>query len=116
VPATEAEMVKYFGNTYLAARVIFANQMYDLCQAIGVDYDQVRECVGEDGRIGHSHFDIWQGGYRGYGAKCFPKDIRALIQLAEERGVDFRLHKLIEEINRELAESQQIDDMEKMRP
>jgi len=46
IPATEAEMVKYFGNTYLAARVIFANQMYDLCQALGIDYDKVRECAG----------------------------------------------------------------------
>jgi len=116
IPATEAEMVKYFGNTYLAARVIFANQMYDLCQALGIDYDKVRECAGEDKRIGHSHLDVWQGGYRGYGAKCFPKDIRALIQLAEMKGVDLKFHKLVEDVNRELAEGQQIDDMEKLRP
>lgn len=116
IPATEAEMVKYFGNTHLAARVIFANQMYDLCQALGIDYDKVRECVGEDKRIGHSHFDIWQGGYRGYGAKCFPKDIRALIQLAEMKGVDLKFHKLVEEINRELAEGQGIKDVEKLTP
>src|SRR3989338_2111917 len=43
MPATEAEMVKYFGNTWFSTKVVFANQMYDLCQALGVDYDTVKD-------------------------------------------------------------------------
>lgn len=48
ITATEAEMIKYFGNVFLANRVIFANQMYDLCQKMGIDYETVKECAGAD--------------------------------------------------------------------
>jgi len=52
-------------------------------------------------------------GYRGYGGKCLVKDIRALIQLADSKGVDLKLHKMAEEINNKLMEMQGIDDPEK---
>lgn len=116
ISATEAEVVKYFGNTYLTLRVIFANQMYDICQSVKADYDNVKECVGADSRIGPSHLNVWQGGYRGYGATCFPKDIRALIKFAENKGMDLKLHRIVEQINQELAKSQGIDDVEKLKP
>ena len=103
VPARDAEMAKYFGNTFLASKVIFANQMYDLCDAIEADYSTVQEIVAADPRIGPSHLDVWHGGYRGYGGACFPKDTRALIQFAEEKGVDMEILKLMEEINYRLT-------------
>ena len=103
IKASEAEMVKYFANTFLAARVIFANQIYDLCQKLGgIDYEVVKEWVGRDPRIGHSHFDIFSDGYRGYGGLCLPKDTKALIQLARKLNVDFDLLEKIEEINQKL--------------
>ena len=113
IKATEAEMIKYFGNTFLSIKVIFANQMYDLCKATGIDYDVVKECASMDKRIGPSHLSVHDGGYRGYGKKCFPKDIKALIQFAEEQGIDLKLHKTAEEINNKLMEDQGIDDPEK---
>jgi len=103
IPAAEAEMVKYFGNTFLAVRVIFANQMFDLCQKLGLDYTLVKEAAGADPRIGPSHFNVDQDGYRGYGKKCLPKDTRALIQLADSVGVDMELLKTLEAINHELT-------------
>lgn len=102
VKATEAEMIKYFGNTFLANRVIFANQIYDICQKIGIDYEVVKECAGEDNRIGKSHFEIFYDGYRGYGGACLPKDTKAFIQFAENLGVEPKLLKTLEEINKTL--------------
>lgn len=106
VRATEAEMIKYFGNAFLANRVIFANQMYDFCQKLDVDYEVVKECAGADHRIGQSHFDIFQDGYRGYGGACLPKDMKALLQLGERLGLDLRLLKKIDEINDTFLRSQ----------
>jgi UDPglucose 6-dehydrogenase len=103
IPSTEAEMVKYFGNTFLATRVIFANQMFDVCKTLGLDYNRVKEAAGADPRIGPSHFNVDQDGYRGYGKKCLPKDTRALIQLADSVGVDMQLLKALEEINHGLT-------------
>ena len=113
LPATEAELVKYFGNTWFAVKVSFANQMYDLCQKLGLDYDRMVEVAATDKRIGRTHLNIFHRGYRGYGGKCLPKDIRALIQLAEAEGVDLKLHKIAESINEELMQIQKIKNPEK---
>lgn len=99
MPAKEAEMVKYFGNTWFAAKVIFANQIYDLCQAVGVDYDVVKEAAAADKRIGRTHLEVFHKGYRGYGGKCLPKDTRALIELGDKLGVEMALLKRVEELN-----------------
>jgi len=111
--ATEAEMLKYFGNTWFSTKVIFVNQMNDLCQKLGIDYDQVMEAAAADKRIGRTHLEVFHKGYRGYGGKCLPKDIRALIQFADQNGIDLKIHKIVEEINNELMKEQGIEDPEK---
>ncbi len=103
IPATEAEMVKYFGNTWFSTKVVFANQIYDVCAKLGLDYNSVRDCAAADKRIGPSHLDIFHGGYRGYGGACLPKDTRALIQFGEKLGVSMELLKRVEEINNSLV-------------
>lgn len=103
MPASEAEMVKYFGNTWFATKVVFANQMYDVCKALGVDYETVKDAASADKRIGRSHLAVIHRGYRGYGGKCLPKDTRALIQRARELGVPFGLLERVEEINNGLV-------------
>ncbi len=113
LPVTEAELVKYFGNTWFSVKVSFANQMFDLCQALGVDYDRMVEAAAADKRIGRTHLNVWHKGYRGYGGKCLPKDTKALIQLANLKGVDLKLHKAAEFINEELMKQQGIEDPEK---
>lgn len=102
VPASSAEMIKYFGNTWFSAKVVFANQMYDLCAKLGINYDIVRESVAADKRIGPSHLEVFHGGYRGYGGACLPKDTRALIQYGEKVGVQMDLLKKVDEINNKL--------------
>lgn len=113
MPATEAEMVKYYGNTWFSVKVTFANQMYDLCKKLGIDYDTVKEAAAADKRIGPTHLEVMHKGYRGYGGKCLPKDIRALIQFGGSVGVDLKLHKVAEEINNKMMEEQGIEDPEK---
>ncbi|MFH0712278.1 MAG: hypothetical protein V2A55_00235 [Candidatus Jorgensenbacteria bacterium] len=102
MPATEAEMIKYFGNAFLSTKVVFANQIYDLCRKLKIDYDTIKEAVGFDRRIGASHLDIFHFGYRGYSGGCFPKDIKAFIDFSKKSGVEPRLLKIVDEINEEL--------------
>ena len=109
IPAKEAETAKYFGNAFLASKVIFANQMYDLCQKLGIDYEKVKEAAGADKMIGKTHLEIFHKGYRGYGGKCLRKDIKSLIKFADEQGIDLKLHKTVEEINNKLMGKQGIE-------
>ncbi|MDA2935693.1 hypothetical protein MYX06_00530 [Patescibacteria group bacterium AH-259-L05] len=103
VPATEAEMAKYFKNIFLATKVIFANQIYDLCQKLNINYDRIKDMAGTDPRINHSHLDVLFEGYRGYGGTCLPKDTNSLIQLGDMVNVDLKLLKLVNKINKQLT-------------
>lgn len=105
VPSTEAETTKYFINTFLATKVIFASQIYDLCQKLNINYDLVKEMVRTDSRISYSHLDIYQDKYRGYRGSCFPKDIKSLIQLGNKTKIDLKLLKLVDEMNEKLLKN-----------
>lgn len=102
VPAKVAELVKYFNNTWFAAKVVFANQFYDVCEKLNADYDLIAECAAADKRVGPSHLQVFHKGYRGYGGKCLPKDTRAFIQLGDKVGAEQKLLKIAEEINNQL--------------
>ncbi len=99
LPAASAELVKYGVNTYYATKVVFGNMLYDLCQSLGIDYSEVKEAFVSDKRIADSHFDVLYGGYRGFGGKCLPKDLLALVHFAKERGVDVGLLEKVDEMN-----------------
>lgn len=113
LPVTEAEMVKYYGNTWFSLKVTFANQMYDLCEKLGISYDNVMEAAAADKRVGRTHLEVWHKGKRGYAGKCLPKDIKALIRFADKKGVSLELHKTADEINERLLKEQGITDPEK---
>ncbi len=97
--AREAEMAKYMTNAFLALKVTFANEIFDLCTSLDVEYEKVREAVTADLRIGDSHLNVNDGGYRGYGGKCFPKDTKALLELGERMQVPLRLLRTADRIN-----------------
>ena len=80
-----AEMVKYFTNTFLATKVSFANEMYSICEQIGIDYDKVVEYATYDERLGKSH--EFQDGDFGFGGHCFPKDLSAIINTFKTYGL-----------------------------
>ena len=87
--STTAEMVKYFANCFLATKVSFANEMYEICNYLKIDYDKVVEYAKHDERIGNSHLNVpGPDGDFGYGGHCFPKDVKALISVAMELDSD----------------------------
>ena len=104
LPALEAEIIKYMLNTYYAHKVVFANQIYDICQKVGADYARVKLGFTYDKRINDSHFDVWHGGFRGYAGACLPKDIKTFIQFAKEQGIDLKLHKTVDRLNESLIQ------------
>ncbi len=82
--ARTAELCKYMENTFLATKVAFVNQFYDLAKAIGVDFNELRELWLADERIGRSHSMVTQE--RGFRGRCFPKDIAAFTYWAKSLG------------------------------
>ena len=77
---------KYARNSFLATKVSWFNQLYDLCEAYDVDYQEVANLVGSDHRIGISHTDVTTA--RGWGGHCFPKDTSALLYTSNLKEID----------------------------
>ena len=104
VTPTQAELVKYSKNTFYALKVIFANQIYDICQALGEDYYKIKEIITtpQDQPIGDSHLDPIFGLKRGFGGKCLPKDSQALAVLAESLSCKYELLDAIQTDNEQL--------------
>ena len=91
--STIAEMVKYMTNTFLATKVSFANEMFQICDKLNIDYDKVVEYSTYDERLGKSHWAVpGPDGHLGFGGSCFPKDLNALIHLA--RNLDTSLNTI----------------------
>jgi len=89
--STYAEMVKYITNCFLATKVSFANEMYEICEYLDIDYDKVIEYAKHDDRLGYSHWNVpGPDGDFGYGGHCFPKDVKALISIAMELDSDIK--------------------------
>lgn len=90
-----AEMIKYAANSMLATRISFMNDIANLCEIVGADVNMVRKGIGTDARIG-SKF-LYAG--CGYGGSCFPKDVKALIRTAEQRGYRMQVLEAVEAVN-----------------
>ncbi|MBX4196746.1 hypothetical protein KW805_04115 [Candidatus Pacearchaeota archaeon] len=83
VKTRDAEMIKYAANVTLASQVAIANEIYNICKVVGVNYNTVKEVILHDKRIG-TNIDVpGPDGDFGFGGKCFPKDLNALIYLAQ---------------------------------
>ena len=85
-PATCAELAKYMENAFYATKVTFCNEFFDIAQAFGVDYNELREAWLADPRISRDHTFVFPDN-RGFSGKCLPKDTSAIIQAANERGI-----------------------------
>ena len=90
-----AEMTKYAANAMLATKISFINEMANICEHVGADINQVRIGIGSDKRIGYQF--IYPG--CGYGGSCFPKDVKALINIADNSGYTAQLISSVEKVN-----------------
>ena len=103
-----AEMVKYFTNCFLATKVSFANEMYSVCEQIGIDYDKVVEYATYDERLGKSHWAVpGPDEDFGFGGHCFPKDLSAIINSFDTYG----LLEAVEEVNNQVREDRDWEHM-----
>lgn len=92
-----AELTKYAANCFLATKISFINEISRLCDIIGADVEEVRKGITSDRRIGQ-HF-LYAG--PGYGGSCFPKDVKALMYSASEKGMELEIVKSAEKVNEE---------------
>lgn len=110
--STALEMVKLFTNAYLMTKVVFANEMYRVCSALGVNYDEVMNLACLDKRIAYSHLNVpGHDGQFGAGGHCFPKDINNLRNVANELGTDELLFTAVIQRNNELRGHKDWEDM-----
>ena len=92
-----SELIKYAANCFLATKITFINEIADLCEKVGGDVQAVARGIGLDGRIGSKFLHAGPG----YGGSCFPKDTRALVSTARNRGAPMRIVEAVVDVNDE---------------
>lgn len=90
--STAAEMAKYMENAFYATKVAFCNELYDICEAVDVDWNEVRELWLSDPRLHRMHTAVFKDN-RGFGGKCLPKDVSALVSIANKNNCNSLLLK-----------------------
>ena len=90
-----AEMIKYASNAFLATKISFINEIANVCERVGADIEEVAYAMGLDSRIG----DKFLNAGIGYGGSCFPKDVKALNNIAFDNNYDFKLLKSVIRVN-----------------
>ena len=110
--STHAEMVKYVTNTFLATKVSFANEIYQITRELNLDYDKVIEYAMFDERLGKYHWSVpGPDGDFGYGGHCFPKDLGALISVAKELNIDPKILESVRDKNDEIRTDRNWESM-----
>lgn len=97
--AVEAEIVKYAENAWIATKVIFANELRDICEKLGANWHRVREGWLDDPRVEPMHTAVFKN-KRGFDGKCLPKDTIALLRIAQKSGYEPILLKAMIEANK----------------
>jgi UDPglucose 6-dehydrogenase len=90
-----AELIKYASNGFLATKISFINEVAELCEALGANVEVVSRGMGLDSRIGPKFLDPGPG----FGGSCFPKDTRAVAQIARDQGLAFRIIEAVLDVN-----------------
>jgi UDPglucose 6-dehydrogenase len=90
-----AELTKYVANALLSTKISFINEMANLCERMSADINDVRRGIGHDSRIGFAF--LFPG--VGYGGSCFPKDVRALVRMAKDNGVEPQMMRAVDSVN-----------------
>lgn len=110
--STHAEMVKYFTNAFLATKVSFANEIYEICEGLKIDYDKVVEYATLDKRLGNTHWSVpGPDGDKGYGGHCLPKDLSALLFLADNLETTPNVLQSVQDTNDRIRKNRDWEDM-----
>ena len=107
--STSAEFVKYMCNCFFATKISYMNEMRQISDKLGLDWNNIIQGFLSDGRIGNSHIDVpGHDGYRGFGGKCFPKDINSFIRVLENSGIEPTMLKAAWNKNLEVRKNHKI--------
>ena len=96
--STEAEVLKYFSNVFNAVRVVFSNNMYEICKSMDLDYTKIKDVYLLRKTASPDYMDV-NDNLRGYGGQCLPKDTKALDALVKQLGLDLKLFETIDADN-----------------
>lgn len=103
VTSNESETIKYFANSFLAAKISFFNNLYEICEKFEMNFDSVKQGICTDDRIGFAHTKVpGPDGLMGFGGYCFPKDINALINTLKQNNIDASLFEAAWEYNKKI--------------
>lgn len=107
--ATEAELIKYSHNVFGATQIMYANHLYEVCEKLGINYDEVKKGFAASEFIGEGilrYMNIFHNNKRGYGGPCFPKDVNSYVQFCAKIGVKAELPKATRKANRRILAEQ----------
>ncbi|HBM45788.1 MAG: UDP-glucose/GDP-mannose dehydrogenase dimerization [Parcubacteria group bacterium GW2011_GWF2_38_76] len=106
--SSETEVFKFARNAFFAVKVVFANQIYDICKSFGGDYDIIKNLMLSDPWIGGHHLEVIHKGYRGFGGKCLPKDLKTFIKVFKTKKLKPELFEATDRINDGLIKKQKL--------
>ena len=104
IKPTEAELLKYYSNVFNAVKITFANEMYEICQALGVDYFNIKDAFVKRETTKDFYLDV-NDNLRGYAGMCLPKDTKALDSLVKELNLDLKLFEIIDQENNKFTKT-----------
>ena len=104
IEPTEAELLKYYSNVFNAVKITFANEMYEICQALGVDYFNIKDAFVKRETTKDFYLDV-NDNLRGYAGMCLPKDTKALDSLVKELNLDLKLFEIIDQENNKFTKT-----------
>ncbi len=114
MPVKEAELLKYINNLHGALSVIEANHYFDICEEEGLNYERVMRAAEASkwvgAPMGRQYHKVFHKGFRGFGGKCFPKDVNAWVDYVNAVGVDGRLMTAVRDINKDLLKDQNMTE------
>ena len=107
-----AEISKYMINCFFAVKISYLNEIYDISKHYNIDYNELRNMWLSDFRVGNSHADVpGHDGDRGYGGKCFPKDVKAFIAWSERNGLTAEMCKAADSVNERVRTNKNWNDI-----
>lgn len=107
-----AELIKYAANCYLAMKISYFNEMYDICRSLNTDYETLRTALGMDPRIAPGEETIINPRSRGFDDECLPKDLEAFITFLLERGFPATMFQGTAEVNNDVRVGPPLEEVE----
>ena len=112
MPAKEAELLKYINNMHGTLAIMESNHFYEVCQKEKLNYKNIIKAASASKYMNPYYHEIMHKGYRGFGGKCFPKDLNSWIEYLSQKGIDSTLFKAVRDMNQRILKEQNLTEQE----